>query len=55
MKSRLPDLALWAVAFVWGGTFLATRIALGAGSGPFFFVGMNSPTSREARWMRAAS
>ncbi len=40
MKSRLPDLALWAVAFVWGGTFLATRIALGAGSGPFFFVGL---------------
>jgi drug/metabolite transporter (DMT)-like permease len=40
MKSRLPDLALWAVAFVWGGTFLVTRIALGAGCGPFFFVGL---------------
>jgi drug/metabolite transporter (DMT)-like permease len=38
MKSRLPDLALWAVAFVWGGTFLATRIALADGAGPFFFV-----------------
>ncbi|MGN6121642.1 MAG: DMT family transporter [Sphingomonas oligoaromativorans] len=45
MKSRLPDLALWAVAFVWGGTFLATRIALGAGSGPFFFVGLRFGTA----------
>jgi len=40
MKSRLPDLALWAVAIIWGGTFLVTRIALGAGAGPFFFVGL---------------
>jgi drug/metabolite transporter (DMT)-like permease len=40
VKSRLPDIALWAVAFVWGGTFLVTRIALGAGCGPFFFVGL---------------
>ena len=40
MRSRWPDLALWAVAFVWGGTFLVTRIALEAGSGPFFFVGL---------------
>ncbi len=45
MKSRLPDLALWAVAVVWGGTFLATRIALGAGSGPFFFVGLRFGTA----------
>ena len=45
MKSRLPDLALWAVAFVWGGTFLVTRIALGAGSGPFFFVGLRFGTA----------
>jgi len=28
------------VALVWGGTFLVTRIALGDGSGPFFFVGL---------------
>jgi drug/metabolite transporter (DMT)-like permease len=28
------------VAFVWGGTFLVTRIALGAGCGPYFFVGL---------------
>lgn len=40
MRSRWPDLALWAVAFIWGSTFLVTRIALGAGSGPFFFVGL---------------
>jgi drug/metabolite transporter (DMT)-like permease len=40
MKARLPDLALWAVAFVWGGTFLVTRIALAGGSGPYFFVGL---------------
>lgn len=40
MRSRWPDLALWAVAFVWGSTFLITQIALEAGSGPFFFVGL---------------
>jgi drug/metabolite transporter (DMT)-like permease len=40
MRARLPDIALWAVAFVWGGTFLVTRIALGTGCGPFFFVGL---------------
>ncbi len=40
MRSRWPDLALWVVAIVWGGTFLVTRIALETGSGPFFFVGL---------------
>jgi drug/metabolite transporter (DMT)-like permease len=40
LKARLPDFALWAVAFIWGGTFLVTRIALGSGSGPYFFVGL---------------
>lgn len=40
MKARLPDLALWAVALIWGGTFLVTRIALGTGCGPYFFVGL---------------
>ncbi len=39
-RARLPDLALWAVACIWGGTFLVTRIALAAGSGPYFFVGL---------------
>src|ERR1700744_4090007 len=45
MKGRLPDLALWAVAFIWGGTFLVTRIALAAGSGPYFFVGVRFGTA----------
>jgi drug/metabolite transporter (DMT)-like permease len=45
MKGRLPDLALWAVAFIWGGTFLVTRMALAAGSGPYFFVGMRFGTA----------
>ena len=40
MRGRLPDLALWAVAFIWGGTFLVTRTALGAGASPFFFIGL---------------
>lgn len=40
IRARAPDLALWAVACVWGGTFLVTRIALGDGCGPFAFVGL---------------
>lgn len=40
MRSRWPDIALWAVALIWGSTFLVTRVALDAGAGPFFFVGL---------------
>jgi drug/metabolite transporter (DMT)-like permease len=40
MKARLPDIALWIVSFVWGGTFLVTRVALDAGAGPFFFISL---------------
>lgn len=38
IKTRLPDIALWVVSFVWGGTFLVTRNALEAGASPFFFI-----------------
>jgi drug/metabolite transporter (DMT)-like permease len=40
IKARLPDIALWLVSFVWGGTFLVTRTALEAGAGPFFFISL---------------
>lgn len=59
---RLPEVVLLLVTAVWGGTFLATRVAL-AGTGPFTLVFLRfalgavlvgaflrqSPTSREWR------
>ena len=29
MKGRMPELVLVLVTAIWGGTFLATRVALG--------------------------
>jgi len=37
MRSRLPEVVLFLVALVWGGTFLATRVAM-EDTGPFAFL-----------------